>query len=183
MPYFPSAALSIQISRDDSEKNGTMLACSSNAWWVKGRNSFGDFRGNRLFSCILSGDIDSGLPVNDGTWKYIELSVPWLKTMSFHADAATGVQPVVNTTAANDLISWYIMKNSSDPTYYFDDDLNLTRIHDAFADAKSGSLQRLELFLSSTIVNAIANLNSDQNFLDSSWQDNLQKDEKISVIY
>ena len=88
---YPSAFLTIQIPYPDSTTQGTVFTCSIDARWAEG-NNVGTNVESTTDVFLQHGEVDSNaavfaytdmiLPVDDGTWRTVDLDLSWLEALT-----------------------------------------------------------------------------------------------------
>ncbi|MCJ1416346.1 hypothetical protein MMC32_002681 [Xylographa parallela] len=88
---YPSAFLTVQIPYPGSTTQGTVFTCSVDARWAEG-NNIGTNVDSTTDVFLQHGEVDSNaaifaytdmiLPVDDGTWRTVDLDISWLETLT-----------------------------------------------------------------------------------------------------
>ncbi|MCJ1401737.1 hypothetical protein MMC11_004954 [Xylographa trunciseda] len=88
---YPSAFITIQVPYSGSTTQGTVFTCSVDARWAAG-NNVGTNVDSTTDVFVQHGEVDSNaavfaytdliLPVDDGTWRTVDLDISWLEALS-----------------------------------------------------------------------------------------------------
>ncbi|MCJ1394327.1 hypothetical protein MMC18_007205 [Xylographa bjoerkii] len=108
---YPSAFLTVQVPYPGSTTQGTVFTCSIDARWAEG-NNVGTNVDSTTDIFLQHGEVDSNaavfaytdmiLPVDDGTWRTVDLDISWLEALSPVLNASDNI--VSNHTLSPEIL-------------------------------------------------------------------------------